>query len=205
MGPAPAVRSRRSGFTLIELLVVVVIIGTVSAVVLLSFGLLGNDRALEQEARRLRSLVELVEDEALMQGREFGLEFMQSGYRFVEYDPLRNQWLPIVGDDLLRPRRLEEGMEFRLFLEDRPVELRPQAMRLEEADEDDADEDDEDPFADDDDDDDDDYAPHVLIMSSGEVTPFDVTIVRDVDQAEVALAMNEVGQLEIETGDEASP
>lgn len=201
----PFARSRRSGFTLIELLVVVIIIGTVSAVVLLSFGLLGNDRALEEEARRLRSLVELVEDEALMQGREFGLEFTQSGYRFVEYDPMRRQWLPIVGDDLLRPRRLDEGMEFELFLEDRAVELRAQPMRLEAENEDDADEDDDDPFDDDDDDGHDDYAPHVLIMSSGDVTPFDLTIVRDVDRAEVQLAMNEVGQLEIETDAEASP
>lgn len=196
-------RDRRSGFTLIELLVVVVIISTVTAVALLSFGLLGDDRALEDEARRLRSLVELVEDEALMQGREYGIEFMRSGYRFVEYDPFRNQWRPIVGDDLLRPRELEEGMAFELFLEDRAVELRDRPARLEEKKEPD-DEEDDDPFEDDDDDDDDDYAPHVLIMSSGEVTPFDLTIVRDVDEAEVLLGMNEAGQLEIGTDAESS-
>lgn len=194
----PSGRGRRSGFTLIELLVVMIIIGTVTAVVLLSFGLLGDDRALEEEALRLRSLVELAEDEALMQGREFGLEFTQSGYRFVEYDAIRNQWLEIVGDDLLRPRRLEEGMAFALFLEDRAVELREQPMRIGE------DADDEDARADDDDDDDD-YAPHVLIMSSGDITPFGLTIVRDVDDAEVLLAMNEAGQLEIQTDDEPSP
>lgn len=194
----PSGRGRRSGFTLIELLVVMIIIGTVTAVVLLSFGLLGDDRALEEEALRLRSLVELAEDEALMQGREFGLEFTQSGYRFVEYDAIRNQWLEIVGDDLLRPRRLEEGMAFALFLEDRAVELREQPMRIgEDADDEDA--------RDDDDDDDDDYAPHVLIMSSGDITPFGLTIVRDVDDAEVLLAMNEAGQLEIQTDDEPSP
>ena len=184
-------RRQRSGFTLIELLVVVVIIGIVSAVVVLSLGLLGDDRALTDEARRLRSLVELAEDEALMQGREFGLEFMQSGYRFVEYDPLQNRWSEIIGDDLLRARELDEGMAFELYLEDRPVELSLQPAMIQE--EDDSANDDEN-----------DYAPHVLIMSSGDVTPFDVTIARDTDRAEVLLAMNDAGRLEIRTDDAAS-
>jgi general secretion pathway protein H len=179
-----AARRRRSGFTLIEVLVVVVIMATVSAVVLLSFGILGDDdRPLNDEARRLASLVELAEDEALMQGRDYGLEFMQSGYRFVEYDHLRNLWTEVVGDDLLRPRQLEEGMAFDLFLEDRRVELGTRTASLGE-DEDDAN-------------DDEDYLPHVLIMSSGDVTPFNLTIVRESDRAEVLLATNEAGELEI--------
>ena len=79
---------RRSGFSLIEILVVIVIIGIVSSVALLSLGLLGDDRELQTEARRLISLVEVAQDEAVMQGRELGLEFMAHSYRFVEYDPL---------------------------------------------------------------------------------------------------------------------
>jgi general secretion pathway protein H len=199
-------RRRRSGFTLIELLVVIIIIATVTAVAMLSFGLLGNERALEEEARRLRSLVELAEDEALMQGREFGLEFMRTGYRFVEYDPLTNRWAELVDDDLLRPRTLEEGVTFELFLEDRPVELKDRPMRIKPPEDEDEGEDEEDGdgYRTRGDDDEDDYAPHVLIMSSGEITPFDLTIFRDADDAEVLLAMNEAGQLEIATDAEAS-
>lgn len=199
----PSARGPRSGFTLIELLVVLIIIGTVTAVVLLSFGLLGSERALEDEARRLRSLVELAEDEALMQGREFGLEFMQSGYRFVEYDPFRNRWLEIIDDDLLRERALEEGLTFELFLEDRAVALRESPMRIEEDDEDESGDGPGYAARDPDEDDHDDYAPHVLIMSSGEVTPFDVAIMRDVDDAGIVLAMNEAGQLEIRDDEQA--
>lgn len=186
-------RLSRSGFTLIELLVVVVIMGIVSAVVLLSTGLLGTDRALTDEARRLESLVELAEDEALMQGRDFGLEFLQGGYRFVEHDPLSGQWFEIADDELLRPRQLAEGMGLELILEDRRVELKTRAADIGDADDD---------GNDDARNDEDDYLPHVLILSSGDVTPFDLTIMRESDRAEVVLATNEAGELEIETDDQ---
>ena len=46
-----------------------------------------------------------------------------SSYRFVEFDPLTRQWAEIYGDDLYRLRRLPEGLEFELFIDDRRIEL----------------------------------------------------------------------------------
>ena len=127
-----------AAFTLIELLVVIVIVGIVSAVALLSFGILGDDRNLQREARRLGSLIELANDEATMQGRDYGMEIMQSGYRFLEnMTRLTEQWQEIFGDETLRPRQLEEQMEFELFIEDRRVLLEEEAAETEEDEDDD--------------------------------------------------------------------
>ena len=181
-----------AAFTLIELLVVIVIVGIVSAVALLSFGILGDDRNLQREARRMGSLIELANDEATMQGRDYGMEIMRSGYRFVEHDPLTEQWQEIFGDETLRPRQLAEQMEFELFIEDRRVLLEDEAADTEK----------------DEDDDNtnrnqiEDYTPHVLILSSGDVTPFELKIVRQQDRTEITMTMSLLGELEIQTNDQ---
>ena len=174
-------------FTLIELLVVIVIIAVVSSIAVMSLGILGDDRNLQREARRLSSLIELANDDAMIQGRDFGLEIMRSGYRFVEHDPLLNQWHELLGDEFLRERQLEEGMEFELFLEDQRILLHTEAADTER------DEDDRDLT--------DDYLPHVLIMSSGDISPFELRLSRLSDRAALTITMSPAGELEIETDD----
>jgi hypothetical protein len=46
---------------------------------------------------------------------------------------------------------------------------------------------------------DDDYTPHVLILSSGDVTPFDLRILRPQDRSEIFLDMAATGEMEIRT------
>lgn len=186
-------RIRRVGiraFTLIEILVVVVIVGIVSSFLLLSVGLLGDDRTLDQQARRLGSLLELSLDEAVLQGRDFGLELMRDGYRFVELDPVLNQWGEVVGDELLRPRQLDEGMEFELFIEDRRIPLAAEASEIKPKDQDERDNRNRDPTED--------YTPHVLILSSGNISPFALNILRYADRTQKTLTVSLAGEIEID-------
>jgi general secretion pathway protein H len=177
---------RGSGFTLIELLVVVVIIGIISAILVLGLGTLGDDRDLRNDARRMTSLIEMASDEAMLQGRDFGLEIMQSAYRFVEYEPLTGVWFEVIGDDLMRPRQLGENTEFDLFLEEKRVLLEVDAIELAQEDDD---ENDRDP--------DDDYQPHVLVLSSGDISPFVLEIIRLSDRASVRVSASAAGELKV--------
>jgi general secretion pathway protein H len=172
------------GFTLIELLIVMVIIATVLSMAMLSCGLLGKDRDQQTEGRRFAALIEVGQDDAAMQGREFGIELMTSGYRFVEYDALTGQWADIPGDETLRPRALPEDVEFELFLEDRRILLNNDAAQFDDP---------EKPSgraASDI------YAPHLLVYSSGDTTPFELHFWRRNDNSRVVLRGDALGTIE---------
>ena len=171
------------GFTLIEILVVVVIVAIIVGTVVLSTDLVGDDRELEKERDRLASLIEVVQDEALMQGREFGLELMQSSYRFVEFDPLSFQWNEVLGDDLLRLRHLPEGMELDLYVEDKLIVLATDPAQFEDPD-------DEKKAASDD------YEPHIFVFSSGESTPYEIRLRRDFTDRELVMRGDIFGEIE---------
>ncbi len=170
-------------FTLIEILVVVSIIGIVLSIAVLSLGVLGDDRQLREEARRFAALVQVAQDEAVMQGRDFGIEFMSNGFRFVEYDPFLNAWGDVIGDEALRMRSLPEEAEFDLWIEGQRVLLddRPAAFD---------DPEDEEPRLEVET-----YAPHVLVFSSGDMTPFELHVLRnDLDQS-IILESNLLGDI----------
>jgi general secretion pathway protein H len=175
---------RDRGFTLIELLVTIVIISIILSIAVMSLSLVGDDREVRQEAQRLMSLLEVAQDDAVLQGREFGVEFLLGSYRFVEYEPLSGQWLEILGADLLRTRQIPAEMEISLFLEDKRIALEESPIALADADGTEATSQARN------------YAPHIMIFSSGDMTPFEVRINRVTDQLSVALKGDLLGNLE---------
>jgi len=176
-GCAAGRRSAPRGFTLIELLVVIALLGILISIAVVSFNLIGDDRGVQKEIQKISSLIDLASEEAQMQGRDYGLEFLQTGYRFVEYDPFLDTWNEVIGDELLRPRTLQEDMELELRLEDRRVLLQTEAKETEQED----DMNNRDLT--------DDYLPHVLILASGDITPFQLFVVRLTDRATVGLEL----------------
>ncbi|MBT8066168.1 MAG: type II secretion system minor pseudopilin GspH [Gammaproteobacteria bacterium] len=175
---------RQHGFTLIEILVVVIIIATVSGIALMSIGLIGDDKELSTERQRLASLIEVAQDEATLQGREFGLELMTSTYRFVEFDPFASQWSEILGDDLFRLRQLPEGMEFELYVEDKRVLLADDPKALEDPDDDSMARTTEK------------YAPHIFVFSSGELTAYEIRIRRPQQDQQLVMRGDILGEIE---------
>lgn len=172
------------GFTLIELLIVMVIVATITSIAMLSFGILGSDRDLQTEGRRFAALMEVVQDEASMQGREFGIEVMTAGYRFVEYDALTGQWADVPYDETLRLRALPEEVEFELFLEDKRIQLEHDPATFDDPEETSA------RSASDI------YSPHLLVYSSGDATPFELHIWRRFDDTRVVLRGDALGTVE---------
>jgi general secretion pathway protein H len=116
-------RARSSGFTLIEILIVLVIIGVISAAVLLSVNLTGRDRELEKESDRLLALVNYAREQAEMQTRDYGIVVHDDGYQFVAYDTRRRLWREVYEDDALHQRMLPAGLDFKLVVDARPVVL----------------------------------------------------------------------------------
>ncbi|MGW8369099.1 MAG: type II secretion system minor pseudopilin GspH [Gammaproteobacteria bacterium] len=184
-------RARRpsTGFTLLELLVVVTIIGVFIGVAVLSTDLVGFDRKLQQEATRLRNLLSLVQEESLLQSRDYGILFTDKNYRFFFFDHDQSAWILPADDRLLAARSLPEGMKLELELDGVDVSL--EEPRQEEADKA--------------------PVPQVIVFSSGEIIPFQLDIVRDdielgiggVDTAETVkatLIVENDGSMEVTRG-----
>ena len=109
---------------------------------------------------------------------------MQQGYRFVEFDTPNEIWVAFYGDETLRDRKLPENLEFELYIEDKRVLLDEAAGKLDDPDalaRTSATER---------------YAPHLLVFSSGDVTPFELHLVRYEDDQRFVLRGDALGAIE---------
>ena len=157
-----------AGFTLIEILIVVLIIGVISAGMLLSFTLTGRDPELEKESDRLLALFTYVREQAELQTREYGVLFQDDGYEFLTYDMHRAAWRGVFEDDALSARKLPDGIGVKLTVEARPVVLtRPADAK--------------------------DKTPQIMIFSNGDLTSFAATVERDGGRRSVTLTQDDQG------------
>jgi len=112
------------GFTLLELLIVIVIIGVVISMVSLSFNVLGRDTQIEDQAKRLDKIIEQVRAESEMQGKDVGLFLERDGFLFMRFHLQTQTWQEITDDDMLNYRAIPPGLGNRLWLDGREVILK---------------------------------------------------------------------------------
>jgi general secretion pathway protein H len=93
-----------------------------------------------------------------MQSRDYGLMLTTGGYRFYAYDYKQLKWLQVAGDRLLEEHALASGqLELALALDGKDVKLEKAFATIDRE---------KDP------------APQVMILSSGELTPFELDVSR---------------------------
>lgn len=133
---------------------VVVIIGIIASVVVINFTGADRQRDLIREARRLALVVEMARDESILNGLEYGLEVLKGSYQFLVYDVDRDRWVALT-ESPYAEHSLTKGVDVDLRIEDFALN----GARMTQGDAPDA------------------HTPEVVILSSGELTPFTMEFV----------------------------
>lgn len=115
-------RLANRGFTLLELAVVILIIGVLATFAMLSVGNRVQEDRLENEARRMKALVQLAGEEAEAKGVEIGLRFTESEFRLLVLDEDR-KWNDLEKTGSLRRRQIPPPLAIALSVDGRRVVL----------------------------------------------------------------------------------
>ena len=162
-----AARTFVRGFTLVELAIVAFIVALMAAVAIVAIGSERRDEELVKEAERLDALFDYVREQAELQTRDYGLLVSRTGYSFVVFDVIADQWRPAGEDDALRERNFPDGIlptvvvEGRTIILDKKRNEDPKKKDLE------------------------DFTPQLMLFANGDLTSFDMTLARGDDSARI--------------------
>lgn len=103
------------GFSLIEIMVVIVIIGLFAGSAVLIFDSNNSANQLKRESQRLKQIIKIAMDESLINATQLGLVITEEGYEFLQLKD-RN-WIPVSDDKSLAVHHWPKNTEVFLQLE----------------------------------------------------------------------------------------
>ena len=131
------------------------------------------------EMQRIQALLKLAREEAVMQNEDIALKVTENTYSFEILGD--KGWEPITGDQIFRARKVVDGTELALKVDDLEIKF---GQQQEAAGEDKI------------------PPPRIFILSSGEIMPFEL-ILRTVDQSlQYSLKAEQDGIVKLITPDE---
>lgn len=131
----------------------------------------------------MNALIRLASEQALLQGRDIGMAVEDNGYSFYLFDLVQQRWLNLGSEKLFRARSLPDNMRMELAVEENDVTW----PDPEENEDDEADSDEEIVVP----------TPQVLMLSSGEITPFELFFEMDNVEPAYQLTVNPDGSREL--------
>jgi len=178
------------GFTLLEVMLVLALVGMISIGVVMTLPSSASlNKNSQWHAQRLASLIELVQDQALITNKEFGIEFAEQGYRFARYSLQDKKWQAFsnarINGDITIPDTItvEYALLGNVWDEIEQEDSDPfleKAYLVEDEEQEKA------------------IKPQVFIMSSGEVTPFSYRFYNSSNEKDkMTLTVNMSGQIEL--------
>tara|TARA_B100000497_G_scaffold15878_1_gene18375 strand:- start:469 stop:1044 length:576 start_codon:yes stop_codon:yes gene_type:complete len=150
---SPSRFNQALGFTLVEILVVLIIVSVMSGIVVTSLPSSFQNSDFDEESLRLKTVIELIREESLTRASEYGLNTDKDNYSFFVYNEIEQNWTQLNTKPYAE-HKLGYGILLKTTIEDNELIL--------------TDEEDEESSVP--------NAPRILLLSSGEMTPFEITI-----------------------------
>ncbi len=145
----PVTALKHQGFTLIEVLVVVVILAIAMSVVVAGFTGADQEQSFKGFVERMALRIEMARDRAVQTNNEWGIYVAPEAVSFAEFDQLSGEWL-VRSQRPFRVEPTDDDFQYRVNVEAFPGQTETTDR--------------------------DDEIPEIILFSSGETTPFRLSI-----------------------------
>ncbi|MGF1701003.1 type II secretion system minor pseudopilin GspH [Photobacterium makurazakiensis] len=175
---------RAAGFTLIEILLVLVLLATSAVAVLVSLPE-GQDNKVKEQAARFHYLVQLLGEDALLNGIDYGIRVERNRYQFLQLTS--QDWQPMTESRFFTEVEMDEGIRLTVEIggyswEDKDRLFNPGSLFNEDLFAEQTDKNKIKP-------------PQVVVMASGEYTPFSLEFEVDGENQFWRVQADELGQV----------